>query len=207
MGFWRSRAPSFFAFGVFSVSACVPGLVVVSFRSSFSLVSEDEDEDAALAMAIATFTGGFGGGVKEKSPFVLTGVVPISSQSVPMSLPLRFNKSDNDGFLFPFLLLSVPGDSVIVVVVFALETDPDELEVCAESEEENSFLLFLLSHCFTPGNVIGNFEIFPLCEDAGDGATSMYSPCDVEGVIISEGLTGAPLVNSLNLGNSLESDA
>lgn len=112
---------SFFAFGVFSVSGCL-------FVSTLSLVSEDDDEDVVLTMAVAVFAEVFCGGVNEKSPSVLMGVVLISSQSVPTSLPLRFNKSDNDGFLFPFpfLLRSVPEESF--VVVFALDVDPDELE-------------------------------------------------------------------------------
>lgn len=205
---------SFFAFGVFSVSVYDPVLFVLSFKGRgiiFSLES-DEDEEGMALVTVAVIVAGVPGcedvDMNEKSPFVLIGVVPTSSQSPLTSLPCFLNKSDNEGFLLPFLFLSVLADSA---PAFALPAPPEEFEDCALERDNDggNNLLFLVSHCLTPDNVFGSggLSAFPLCDDDCKDTTSTYSPCDVDGVIINEGLTGAPLLAPLNLGNSLESDA
>jgi hypothetical protein len=126
-------------------------LFVLSFNETLSFESDDEDDGTIFAgITVAAVPGVLGCEDEKKSPFGLIGVVPISSQSVPTSLPLFFNKSDNEGFLFPSLFLSDPTPVL----------PPTE---CFSGEVEKSF-----NHCFTPGKVVGSFGTLPLCEDAGD---------------------------------------
>jgi hypothetical protein len=181
---------------------CEVGFVVRSLTGIFSLESDDDDEGAILGGIIVAVVPGVLGceeeDKNEKPPSTLIGVVPTSSQSA--SLALFLNKSDKDGFLFPFLSLLAESK------VAAGGGDCGGCGGCGcDGDEVKIFLL--CNHCFTPGNVIGNFDTFPLCEDGGEGATSMYSPCEFEDVIMSEELLGPLLPTPFGLVMRRESDA